>query len=85
MTGQQVNPRPPALVDGPIYLDYNATTPVDPRVVAAMVPHLQTNFGNPSTTHHYGERPRGTRQVLERTSGPRYSQSVPMTVTGPRT
>jgi cysteine desulfurase len=38
----------------PIYLDYNATTPVDPAVVEAMLPYLQSNFGNPSSTHAYG-------------------------------
>lgn len=38
----------------PIYLDYNATTPLDPAVVEAMLPYLQTHFGNPSSTHAYG-------------------------------
>ena len=38
----------------PIYLDYQATTPVDPRVVEAMLPYLTTEFGNPSSTHAYG-------------------------------
>jgi len=39
----------------PIYLDYNATTPVDPRVVEAMMPCMETHFGNPSSaTHAYG-------------------------------
>jgi cysteine desulfurase len=38
----------------PIYLDYNATTPLDPAVVDAMLPYLQTHFGNPSSTHEYG-------------------------------
>jgi cysteine desulfurase len=44
----------PGLAHGPIYLDYNATTPVDPQVVAAMLPYLQTQFGNPSSAHAYG-------------------------------
>ena len=44
----------PGLQDGPVYLDYNATTPVDPVVVEAMLPYLSTYFGNPSSTHHYG-------------------------------
>jgi cysteine desulfurase len=48
----------PALADGPVYLDYNATTPVDPRVVAALVPQLTEFFGNPSSDHHYGAAPR---------------------------
>lgn len=39
----------------PIYLDYNATTPVDPAVVAAMRPYLEQQFGNPSSGHVYGQ------------------------------
>ncbi len=46
--------RHPALQDGPIYLDYNATTPVDPVVVEAMLPYLSLYFGNPSSAHSYG-------------------------------
>jgi cysteine desulfurase len=42
---------------GPIYLDYNATTPVDPRVLDALLPYLGQHFGNPSSTHHYGGAP----------------------------
>ncbi|MFM0168504.1 IscS subfamily cysteine desulfurase [Paraburkholderia sediminicola] len=39
----------------PIYMDYSATTPVDPRVVAAMLPFLNESFGNPaSRSHGYG-------------------------------
>jgi cysteine desulfurase len=44
----------PGLEYGPIYLDYNATTPVDPAVVEAMLSYLSTYFGNPSSTHSYG-------------------------------
>ena len=36
----------------PIYLDYGATTPVDPRVVDAMVPWLHDHFGNPASRSH---------------------------------
>jgi cysteine desulfurase len=39
----------------PIYLDYNATTPIDPAVVDAMLPYLRGQFGNPSSTHAYGK------------------------------
>lgn len=42
----------------PIYLDYNGTTPVDPRVAEAMFPYLAVHFGNPSSGHAYAERPR---------------------------
>lgn len=38
----------------PIYLDYNATTPIDPRVAEAMQPFLTQNFGNPSSSHWFG-------------------------------
>ncbi|MDX9995979.1 MAG: cysteine desulfurase family protein [Rhodocyclaceae bacterium] len=40
----------------PIYLDYNATTPVAPQVAAAMQPFLHAEFGNPSSAHARGER-----------------------------
>jgi cysteine desulfurase len=58
----------PGLTGGPIYLDYNATTPVDPAVVDAALPYLRAHFGNPSSTHAYAQRPRQalatTRQQL---------------------
>jgi len=38
----------------PIYLDYNATTPLTPFVKSAMRPFLEEHFGNPSSSHHYG-------------------------------
>ena len=38
-----------------IYLDYSATTPVDPRVLAAMQPYFSASFGNPSSVHRYGQ------------------------------
>ena len=41
----------------PIYLDHNATTPVDPAVLEAMLPFFQSEFGNPSSSHHrHGNR-----------------------------
>lgn len=41
-----------------IYLDYNATTPLDPGVRAAMIPFLDSVFGNPSSVHHVGRQAR---------------------------
>ena len=41
-----------------IYFDYNATTPLDPRVREAMLPFLGDIFGNPSSVHHVGRRAR---------------------------
>jgi len=41
-----------------IYLDYNATTPTDPRVAEAMGPYLAGFFGNPSSTHRAGREAR---------------------------
>ena len=48
----------PGLVGGPLYLDYNATTPVDPRVTTAALPYWTDFFGNPSSDHRYADTPR---------------------------
>ena len=53
-----ISPRP-SMDDGmtdPIYLDYNATTPVAPEVADAIEPYLRVHFGNPSSSHVYGRR-----------------------------
>lgn len=41
-----------------VYLDYSATTPADPRVVAAMLPYLTEKFGNASSVHFFGQEAR---------------------------
>jgi len=41
-----------------IYMDYNATTPVDPRVLEAMLPFLKEHYGNPSSQHGPGKTAR---------------------------
>lgn len=46
----------------PIYLDYNATTPIDKEVADAMQPYLFDLFGNPSSVHTYGVK---TKQAVE--------------------
>jgi cysteine desulfurase len=39
-----------------VYLDYNATTPIDPRVLDEMMPYLTENYGNPSSIHSFGRK-----------------------------
>jgi len=39
-----------------IYLDYNATTPVLPEVLEAMMPYLTSEWGNPSSTYKFGSK-----------------------------
>ena len=46
-----------------IYLDANATTPVLPEVVAAMLPYFTESSGNPSSAHHSGQRARGAVEM----------------------
>src|SRR5579872_6179661 len=46
----------------PIYLDHNATTPLLPEVLEAMLPYLREHYGNPSSGHAYGRR---ARQAVE--------------------
>ncbi|MGZ4963101.1 MAG: aminotransferase class V-fold PLP-dependent enzyme, partial [Limisphaerales bacterium] len=41
-----------------IYFDYNATTPLDPKVREAMLPYFDEVWGNPSSVHHIGQRAR---------------------------
>jgi cysteine desulfurase len=54
----------------PIYLDYNATTPVSPEVLDAMLPFLREEFGNPSSTHCFGRRARdAVEQARARVAG----------------
>jgi cysteine desulfurase len=52
-----------------IYLDYNATTPVDPAVLDAMLPHLGADFGNAASTHPRGRRAAALIESARRTVG----------------
>ncbi|MBS0304246.1 MAG: cysteine desulfurase [Proteobacteria bacterium] len=65
----------------PIYLDHHATTPLDPRVLEAMLPCLRDEFGNASSRHHaYGRRAAAlVEQARERVAAAiaaRYSELV---------
>ena len=42
-----------------VYLDYAATTPLDPKVLAVMTPYFTEIFGNPSSSHYYGQQAEG--------------------------
>jgi Aminotransferase class-V len=56
----------------PIYMDYSATNPCDPRVVDAMIPWLREHFGNPaSRSHAWGwEAEKAVETAREQLSGP---------------
>ncbi len=57
------------MIHHPIYLDYNATTPIDPRVAEAMLPYLYSGFGNPSSSHAFGAEAReGVEQARRQTA-----------------
>ena len=46
----------------PVYLDHNATTPLEPAVLEAMMPWLSLQFGNASSRHEYG---RAARRAID--------------------
>lgn len=49
-----------------IYLDNAATTPVDPRVIDAMMPYLTEHFGNPSSSHGFGRKAKTAIETARR-------------------
>ncbi|WP_438315558.1 cysteine desulfurase NifS [Candidatus Caldatribacterium sp. SIUC1] len=63
-----------------IYLDYNATTPCDPRVLEAMLPFFREHFGNPSSLHRFGQEARQmvekARSVIARSIGAKEEEIV---------
>jgi cysteine desulfurase len=50
-----------------IYLDYAATTPIDPRVAQAMLPYSSTKFGNPSSIHAFGQQAEAALEASRQT------------------
>lgn len=64
----------------PVYLDNNATTPLDPRVLDAMLPYLQGIYGNPSSVHRYGRLTSGAveraREQVAALAGAHASQVI---------
>jgi len=50
----------------PIYLDYNATTHIDLEVIDAMIPFLKEHFGNPSSSHYFGQK---AKEAVEKARG----------------
>src|ERR1700730_9102569 len=63
-----------------IYLDHNATTPLHPAVLEAMLPYFAAEFGNPSSAHYFGQRARraieGAREAVAALIGARSSEIV---------
>ena len=54
----------------PVYLDYNATTPIDPAVAEVMIPFINTHFGNPSSSHLFGiEAKRAVEKARKQVAG----------------
>lgn len=64
----------------PIYLDYAATTPVDPRVLEAMKPYWNGEFGNPGSLHSFGQKASGAlfsaRQIVAGAIGAKYEEVI---------
>jgi len=50
----------------PVYLDYNATTPVDPEVLKEMIPYIESYYGNPSSSYSIG---RSNKEAIEKARG----------------
>ena len=67
----------------PIYLDHGATTPVDPEVVAAMLPYWTDTYGNPSSVHQFGRAAsRGLEEARQTIAGLLNAQPAEIIFTG---
>lgn len=66
-----------------IYLDYQATTPIDPCVLDSMLPYLTCEYGNPASSHSYGRRAasalRTARRQLGELIGTRHDNEIVFT------
>lgn len=62
------------------YLDYGATTPIDKKVLSAMLPHLESTFGNPSSVHSWGQQAQNkldeSRQIMAELMGAHPSEII---------
>ncbi len=68
-------------MSGPLYLDHNATTPIDPQVIEAMEPYIREFFGNPSSVEHQHGHDAGraievARESVAKSVGARESEIV---------
>ena len=67
----------------PVYLDYNATTPVAPEVADAVIPYLREHFGNPSSAHVFGQRAKlAVAQARARVAGLINARAADIVFTG---
>jgi cysteine desulfurase len=57
------NTRKTLIMSKPVYLDYNATTPVDPEVAKEMIPYIESFYGNPSSAYSIG---RSNKEAVEK-------------------
>ncbi|TBF36996.1 aminotransferase class V-fold PLP-dependent enzyme [Rhizobium leguminosarum] len=67
--------------NGPLYLDHNATTPIDPQVIEAMEPYIRDFFGNPSSVEHQhghdaGRAIEAAREAVAKSVGARDGEIV---------
>lgn len=64
----------------PLYLDYAATTPLDPAVLKAMLPYMSERFGNPGSLHSFGQQASAAvfeaRQTIAKALGCHYSEII---------
>ena len=60
-----------------VYLDYAATTPLEPLVLEAMLPALKGDYGNPASLHRAGQRARGAVETAREQLAQTINASAP--------